>query len=146
MSAGLLILSVVVGVPPVATGLQKGDQLSFVGTVVEEVRRPGKEFRRAHDLELRVLVLERQEKWTDSAVLTRLKRGDDAVANTAGAVTGDATRKDAPPLIRIEFVRVHADGTVHSLAPPGPSPFRFDAETPARALPLIPLDAFAASG
>jgi hypothetical protein len=60
-------------------------------------------------------------------------------------VTGEGPRKDAPALIRIDLVRIHADGTVHLLAPIGPAPLKFDSATPARALPLIPLDTFAAS-
>ena len=146
VSAGLFIIAVVVGTPPAAPlpgGLQKGDQFTFVGTVDEAAERPGERFRRRHELQLHVLVLERHEKWADAAVLTRLKRTDDAVAGVAGAVTGGAVRKDAPPLIRLDILRVHADGSVHLLAPPGPVPLLFDAATPARALPLVPLDSFA---
>lgn len=144
MSAGLLTLTLAVAAP-VPAGLQKGDTFTFTGSVAEAVERPGDRFRRNHDLELRVFVLDHHEKWADVAVLTRLKRTDDAVAGAAGALTGNAAPKDAPPLIRLDLVRVHADGTAHLLAPPGPAPLRLNADTPARALPLIPLDAFAPS-
>ncbi len=157
MSAGLRTLTLVIcwsvplapagqgaAAPLEPTGLQKGDEFTFVGTVAEVVDRPGKQFRRNHDLELRVFVLDRNEKWADAVVLTRLKRTDDVVSDAAGALTG-GVQKAAPPLIRPDIVRIHADGTVHVLTPPGPPPLRLDANTPAQALPLIPLDAFAPS-
>ena len=158
MSAGLRTLMLVVcwsvplaaagrgaAAPPVPTGLQKGDEITFVGTVAEVVDRPGKQFRRNHDLELRVFVLDHNEKWADAVVLTRLKRTEDVVAGAAGAITGGA-QNAAPPLIRADIVRVHADGTVHFVTPPGPPPLRLDANTPAQALPLMPLDTFAPVG
>src|SRR5262245_42953546 len=87
VSAGLLTLALVVAAPPAPTGLQKGDEFTFVGSVAEAVERPGERFRRNHDLELRVFVLDRTEKWADAAVLTRLKRTDDE----------GAAGKTAPP-------------------------------------------------
>jgi hypothetical protein len=145
VSAGLIMIAAAMGAPTALGGLQKGDQLTFVGTVAEQVARPGKEFRRHHDLELRVFVLDRTEKWADVAVLTRLKRTGDAVAKSAGTITSARPRSDAPPLIRLDLVRVHADGTAHLLVPTGPTPLRLNDQTPARALPLVPIDAFAAS-
>jgi len=139
------MIAAALGAPAAPGGLQKGDQLTFVGTVAEQVRRPGKQFRRNHDLELRVFVLDRSEKWADVAVLTRLKRTGDAVAQSAETITSARPRPDAPPLIRLELVRVHADGTAHLLTPAGHAPLRLNETTPARALPLVPIDAFAAS-
>ena len=117
MSAGLIMIAAALGAPAAPGGLHKGDQLTFVGTVAEQVRRPGKQFRRNHDLELRVFVLDRTEKWADVAVLTRLKRTGDAVAQSAETITSSRPRPDAPPLIRLDLVRVHADGTAHLLTP-----------------------------
>jgi hypothetical protein len=141
----LLVLAAVASAPAALAapaGLEKGDLLTFVGGVVEEVRRPGKETRRDHDLELRVFVLERTDRWADVAVLTRLKRAADAVASASGAVTGRAPRKEAPPLIRLDLVRVHADGTAHLLTPTAAMPLALDDKSPARALPVLPIDAF----
>lgn len=143
MTAGLVALTLVVAAPP--AGLQKGDEFTYVGTVAEAVDRPANRFRRNHDLEVRVLILERHENSADAAVLTRLKRTEDAVAGATSAVTGATLDKNTPPAVRLDFVRVHADGTVHLLTPVGPPPLRFNSDTTAVVLPLLPLDVFAPS-
>ena len=131
--------------PPPAqpeAGLQKGDELTFTGTVEEAVDRPGNRFRRSQKLEIRVLVLEKSEARADVAVLTLLRRTDDAVAGAVGTITGGAVEKTTPPAARLDLVRVHADGTAHHLLPVGAPPLTFDARTPARTLPTVPLDTF----
>jgi hypothetical protein len=126
------------------TGLAKGDELTYTGTVEEAINRPGNRFRRAQKVEIRVLVLEKAETWVDVAVLTLLRRTDDAVAGAVGAITGGALdRTAAPPAARLDLVRVHSDGTAHQLLPTGAPPFTLDAKTPARVLPGAPLDTFA---
>jgi hypothetical protein len=114
---------------------------TFQGTVAEAVNRAPNFFRRNHNLTLRVLILDRCENWADAAVLTRLERTDDAVGGAVGVVTGQAA-KESPPLVRIDLVRIHSDGTVHLILPSGPPPLSLDRDTPARALPLLPLDTF----
>jgi hypothetical protein len=143
VTAGLFALTFALGAPPPPAGLQKGDEFTFAGTIAEAVDRPSDRFRRNHALELRVFVLDRQEKWADAAVLTRLTRIDDAVTGAVSGVTGAGSDKNAPPSVRLEIVRVYTDGSVHLLAPVGPPPLKFTADTPARALPLLPLDGFA---
>ena len=97
MSAGLLttvlIFASPVGAGPAPTGLKKGDEFTFVGTVVEVVDRPTRRFRRDHSLELRVFVLDQTENWRDVAVLTKLHRLADVVAGPAGDLTGRAPVK-----------------------------------------------------
>lgn len=140
MTAGLFALTLAAAAPP--AGLQTGDEFTFAGSVVEEVHRPAEQFRREHALELRVLVLDGRENWSDAAVLTRLKRTGDAVAGAVPGVTG-GTVQDSPAAVRFDLVRVHADGTVHLLVPDGPPPLKLAADTPVRALPAVPLDTFA---
>jgi hypothetical protein len=123
--------------------LQKGDEFTFTGTVEEAVERPGNRFCRSHKLEIRVLVLETKDAWVDVAVLTLLRRIDDAVTGAVGTITGGTPEKATPPAARLDLVRIHADGSAHHLHPVGPPPFALDAKTPARTLPAIPLDAFA---
>ncbi|MCE9565639.1 MAG: peroxiredoxin family protein [Planctomycetes bacterium] len=142
MTASLFALTLAIAAPPL-TGLQRGDEFTFTGTVAEEVKRPPNFFRRNHEIELRVFVLDRQDNWADAAVLTRLQRMEDAVGGAVGAVTGRPA-KDFPPSVRLDLVRLYTDGTVHLLAPVG-LPLKLTADTPARGLPPIPLDAFAAS-
>jgi hypothetical protein len=131
--------------PAVVPRLQRGDELTYTGTVTESVDRPGTRFRRSHDLEVRVFVLDRRETWADAAMLTLLRRTEDAaVSGAVPAVTGvKPDRSPTPPAARLDLVRVHEDGTVHLLVPPGPVPLRLAADTPARVLPAPPLDAFA---
>ena len=128
--------------PPEPAGLAKGDELTFAGTVEEAVERPGARFRRAQQLDIRVLVLDKQEAWADVAVLTRLRRTDDAVTGAVGAITGGAPDRNTPPAVRLDLLRVHADGSAHHLHPVGPPPLTFDARTPARTLPAFALDTF----
>ncbi len=142
----ILLLSASTPPGPDAGGgqaLAKGDELTFTGTVEEAVDRPGNRFRRAQKIEIRVLVLEAKESWTDVAVLTLLRRNDDTVTGAVSAITGGTPEKAAPPAARLDLVRVHLDGSAHHIHPIGPPPLTFDAKTPARTLPAIPLDTFA---
>ncbi len=143
MTGGLLALALLcpTAEPPVS-GLAKGDELTFIGTVEEAVERTGSRFRRSQKLEIRVLVLEKRDTWTDVAVLTLLRRKDDAVTGAVGAVTGAGVEKNTPPGVRLDLLRVHADGSTHHLHPVGPPPLTIDSKTPARTLPPIPLDTF----
>lgn len=141
VSAGLLTLSLILTAPP--AGLHKGEEFTFVGTVAEAVERPTHRFRRNHELEVRVLVLDRSDTAADVAVCTRLKRSEDVVGVASSAVTGSSLDKTTPPAIRLDFVRIGTDGSVHRLIPPGAPPFRFTASTPTLAVPPVPLDTFA---
>ncbi len=125
MFAGLLSLSLLAPAAPGPT-LERGVEYVYTGTVNESLDRPGTRFRRSHELEVRVLVLEKLPGRADAAVLTLL-RGDDR----------------SPPAARLDLVRIHEDGTTHLLLPTGPAPLRFAPDTPARALPPPPLDTFA---
>src|SRR5262245_54654911 len=141
--AGLLCL-ILLAPGDVGPKLQKGDELTYAGSVAEVVDRPGNRFRRRHDLEVRVFVLDRRETWADAAVLTLLRRAEDVVAGAVGTVTGgNPDRVATPPAAHLDLIRIHADGTVHQLAPPGPVPLKLAADTPARVLPALPLDSFA---
>ncbi len=143
MTGGLLTLALLGPTAPPGGELQTGDELTFVGTVEEFVDRPGTRFRRAQQLEVRVLVLGTADAWTDAAVLTLLRRTDDVVAGAVGTLTNGAKDKPAPPAARLDLVRVRADGAVERLVPAGPAPLVLDARTPTAALPPVPLDTFA---
>src|SRR5207253_2364813 len=95
VTGGLLAIALLAPAAPPAGGLQKGDELTFTGTVEEAVDRPGVRFRRKHQLEIRVLVLERTEKWADVTVVTLLRRTDDIVAGAVGDITGGAPKNAA---------------------------------------------------
>lgn len=130
--------------PPDGPKLQRGDEFAYVGTVSEAVDRPGTRLRRSHEIAVRVFVLERSPTWADAAVLTLVRRAPDApVAGAIPEFTGNKGEDKSPPAARLDLVRIHANSTVHQIAPLGPSPLRFTADTPARALPAPPLDTFA---
>lgn len=141
--AGFLALALLA---PTAPPADRGDEWTYTGTVTEEVDRPGNRFRRAHDLELRVMALERRGAAGDYAVLTLMRRADDgAVSGAAGAVIGaKVDRTPAPPAARLDLVRCE-NGSHALLAPPGQPPLRLDGTTPTRALRPVPLDTFAPS-
>ncbi|MBN9523240.1 hypothetical protein J0H58_32790 [bacterium] len=128
MLAGLVSVALLAPTAPGPT-LERGAEYVYTGTVTEKIERPGTRFQRAHELEVRVLVLEKHPGRADAAVLTLLRRAD---APDRG-----------PPLARLDLIRVHEDGTTHLLLPTGPAPLRFAADTPAHALPPPPLDTFA---
>lgn len=144
--AGLLTLALLAPAAPPAEGpkLQRGDEFIYTGTIAEAVDRPGTRFRRSHELEVRVFVLEKRETWAEAAVLTLVRRTDDApVAGVLPEVTGAKREGKAPAAARLDLVRIRQDGVVHLLAPLGPAPLRFSPETPARLMPAPPLDSYA---
>lgn len=142
--AGLLAFTLFLPAANPTPLLQRGDEFTFTGTVTEAIDRPANRFRRSHDLEVRVLVLDRKATWADAAVLTLLRRADDVVNGAAGSVVGpNPVRAPSPPATRLDLVRVHDDGTVHLLVPHGPPPLVFTKDTPARVVPAVPLDSFA---
>jgi hypothetical protein len=126
-----LLLTAAPGDPP---RLPKGAELTYTGAVAEAVDRPGQRYRRAHALEVRVLVLDRQPGWADAAVLTLLRRTDEPA---------EPGRPPSPPAARLDLVRLPDDGPPHRIAPPGPAPLRLAAGLPARPFPTAPLDSFA---
>jgi len=138
VSTGLLSLALIVSAPG-PDGLQKGDAFTFSGTVTQRVDRPTQYLHREYELCLRLFVLDRQELFADAALLTQLRRIEDAVGGAAKPVTGTSPNQNSPPIIQLDYVRIHADGSLHLLVPVGP-PFRLAADTPVRALPTIPLD------
>ncbi len=128
MLTGLLALGLLAPAAPGPT-LDRGAEYVYAGRVSESIDRPGVRFRREHELEVRVLVLEKLPGRADVAVLTLLRRAD--------------APDDGPPAARLDLVRVHENGTTQLLLPPGPAPLRLAPDTPTRALPAPPLDTFA---
>jgi hypothetical protein len=143
VSTSLLSLALIISSPG-PDGLQKGDAFTFSGTVTARVDRPTQYLHREYELCLRLFVLDRQELFADAALLTQLRRIEDAVGGAAKPVTGTSPNQNSPPIIQLDYVRIHADGSVHLLVPVGP-PFRLAVDTPVRALPTIPLDDYAPS-
>src|SRR5262249_4459427 len=107
--AGFLALTLLApGSPPETPSLpSRGDELLYTGTVTEAVDRPGSRFRRSHQLEVRVLTLDRRDGAADLAVLPLLRRADDgAVTGAVGPVIGvKAESVQSPPAARLDLLR-----------------------------------------
>lgn len=141
---GLLLL--VLGLLPgegLAVGsprLLRGDELVYTGVVEEASERVGNRFRKWHDLEVRLFVLETYTGYADCALMTRLRpRPDPVVGGAVTQVTGtDFSREPHPASIHIELARVDVRGRVLALNPtPGPPPIPIGPGTDAK--PLAPL-------
>ncbi len=145
--AKLLLVSLLV---PAADGLAvtpprlvRGEELVYQGEVVEAGERVGNRFRKKHELEVRVFVLEVSDGVADCAVLTCVRPlPDPAVASGAAAATGtDPTARPVPPAVHLDLVRVDAQGRVALLAPAaGPPPLPLEASTRTAAVPPLPTD------
>ena len=125
-------------VPP--PRLARGDELHYVGEVTEGGDQAHR-FRKAHDLEVRLFVLDARSDAADCALLTRIHpRLDDVVAGPTRTATGaDPVRP--PAAVRVDLVRVDHRGRVTLLRPPpGPPPVPVGADVPAVALPAPPIE------
>lgn len=123
-----------------------GDEMVYAGEVAEESSRPDLVNRRKFGLEVRVFVLAASEKFTDLAVMTLLQPKEDPnIAPAAAAVTGiDPAKNRTPPAVRLELVRVDANGRAVLLAPDPRPPIALTATTATKALPPLVLDSPAA--
>lgn len=131
---------VVLPAPTLATG----DEVVYTGEVHEASERIDLPYRRKAGLEVRLFTLSAGRDGADLAVMTLVRRVEDRhVAEAVKAVTGDAPgRRDAPPAVRLELVRVDRRGRARRLVPPpGPPPIPLTARTETAPLPPPPVDA-----
>ncbi|GIW85555.1 MAG: hypothetical protein KatS3mg107_1215 [Gemmataceae bacterium] len=122
---------------------RRGLEAVYRGEVVEEVHRPGREFRRQHQLEVRVICVGNPGRWADLAVVTRLRRQEDGLKEGILGIVQAGEQEECPALMRIDWLRLYPDGRVRQLLPEGPPPLSFTDRTPARDLPAPPVDSFA---
>jgi peroxiredoxin len=141
----LLLSAVGPAAPPTAlTGphLARGDELHYVGEVVETDERVDGRLTKRSALDLRVFVLEAGRGYFDCAVLTQIRPLDDprvAEAKLIASGTG-ASPKKAAPSVRVDLVRVDDRGHVVLLAPPaGPPPLLLNEKTATAPVPSLPL-------
>ncbi len=123
--------------------LLRGEELIYQGEVVEAGEKVGNRFRKIHELEVRLFVLEVRDGVADCAVLTCVRPlPDPAVASGAAAATGsDPTAKPVPPAVHLDLVRIDAHGRVALLTPPaGPPPIPLGASTRTAIGPPLPMD------
>jgi hypothetical protein len=118
-----------------------GDEIGYSGEVAEESARVDLPYKRAFALDVRVFVLGVNDKTADLAVMTLLRPKADAnVAGAASAVTGVDPAK-SPPAVRLELVRVDAQGRAALLVPGGAPPFLLNDRTPTKPIPPLAPDA-----
>lgn len=143
-ASGFLLLTAVLLAAPDgpavgAPRLVRGDELVYCGHVDEAGERVGNRFRKRHEIEVRVFVLEAAGGFADCAVLTRLRPlADPAVAGPAAAITG-ADVGGQLAAVRLDLVRIDPRGRVVRLAPP-PGRMALTTTTPTAPVPLLPLD------
>ncbi|QEL14578.1 hypothetical protein [Limnoglobus roseus] len=120
----------------------RGDEMVYTGEVAEESTRVDLTNRRRFGLEVRIFVLETTDAFTDLAVLTLLQSKEDPnVAPAAAAVTGvDPAKNRTPPAVRLEMVRVDANGRTTLLVPKPMPPITLTAATETKAIPPVSLD------
>lgn len=144
--AKLLLLSLLVpadGLSVTRPRLLRGEELIYQGEVVEAGEMVGNRFRKKHDLEVRLFVLEVRDGVADCAVLTCVRPlPDPAVASGAAFATGsDPAAKPVPPAVHLDLVRIDAQGRVALLTPPaGPPPIPLGASTRTAIVPPLPTD------
>jgi peroxiredoxin len=123
-----------------APQLRKGDELIFVGSVVEANERAGHRLRKHHELEVRLFVLEVDQGQADCALMTVLRTPPDPELVQEAVLSGT---KSAPtiPTVQIELIRVDARGRMTQLKPAaGPPPIPLDQRTATANLPGNPID------
>lgn len=140
VGVALLAIGMSAGPDAVAFGgprLARGDELHYVGEVLEASDRLGNRFRKRHALEIRVFVLEATRESADCAVMTLVRPlPDPAVVAVGAARVKDATA----PSVRLDLIRVDDRGRVRLLRPAaGPPPLPLGLADTA-APPLPPLD------
>ena len=121
---------------------RRGMEAVYRGEVVEEVHRPGQEFRRQHQLEVRLIGVGNQGRWADLAVVTQLRRQDEGWKEGIHGIVQTGHQADHRALMRIDWLRVYEDGRVRQLLPEGPPPLLFTDKTPSRELTAPPVDSF----
>lgn len=125
--------------------LAKGDELHYVGEVLEAGDRVGNRFRKRHALEVRLFVLEATRESADCAVLTVVRPlADPAIAPAVVAIGAARAKEAAAPAVRLDLIRVDDRGRVKLLRPAaGPPPLPLasadTAEPPPFPLDLPPL-------
>jgi hypothetical protein len=116
----------------------------YQGEVVERVQRPDQQWRRRHQLEVRVVAVQTSGRWVDLAVVTRLQRQEEAERLRGGWLRWEEGEENLP-LMQLVWVRLWSDGEVRQLLPAGPPPWRWNAAMVQRPLAPLPVDSFAAN-
>lgn len=145
LSAPLTFLIVLLAAPPEAAGwaaprFERGQEIPFVGEIVDQSDRVAQKFRNVYELNVRLLVLESSERFTDFAVLTAITpTADQGIANAAKTVSGEVI-VTAKTSARVEFIRVDSSGNAKKLKlPKAQPPFTFTAEHPTETLQSTPI-------
>ena len=141
LSLAALMFAAVATAGPGAPRLGRGDELRFVGEVVEAGERAGLRFRKSHDLEVRLIVLDSRPGGADCALLTKLHPRLDEVVAGPVEVAGGGNLERPPAAVRVELIRVDYRGRVYRLHPkPGQLPLATGAGVPATPFPPATID------
>lgn len=118
--------------------LPAGVERVYAGTAEEVGRGVLNPFRKRHELEVRLLVLDSHPGGADVAVLTRVwPLADPVVAGPAAALTGRDVPTRGDPSVRLDLIRVDPRGRVGKLST---SPFTVGPSAASAPLPDGPPD------
>ena len=129
--------------PAVVTGpkLRVGDELIYRGTIIEASEHVTSRFRKQHELEIHVLVLESRLGSIDCALMTKVTaKIDRVVAEATVAITGlqNDSRK---PTVNMKLFRIDDRGRVSMLnVKPGPPPLMLAEENPSSPVSPLPIN------
>jgi hypothetical protein len=127
LSVSLLLLQA--GAPEAVPGprLAKGDELHYLGEVVESSETVDNPFRKTHSLDVRLFILESDDTAAVGALLTILAReADPALAPAMTAIQRPGAKSVSHATAKLEFVRIDRRGRAEFLDPPGSSPLRLE--------------------
>ena len=118
-----------------------GDELIYRGTILEASEHVAGRFRKKHDLEIYLLVLETRSGSCDCAVMTKITTWiDPAVADPAESMTGRVSG-ERKPAVSLKLIRLDNRGRVMLLdLGDGPPPLLFSAESATSPPPPMPLN------
>ena len=140
----LLLLNLIAAGPEVvlrAPRLSRGDEITYRGQIIEVGEQLDNRFRKEHELELRLFVLETQASSVDCALMTKVRpKLDPAVAVSAEALAGSELLQKSSAAVRLDLIRIDERGQVRSLVPSvATTPFQLStAKT--QPLPALPLE------
>jgi hypothetical protein len=106
--------------------LSKGDELHYVGEIVESSETVDNPFRKTHSLEIRLFILEADETAAIGALLTVVGRDFDPALSRANIARKGMARTPGTASAKLEFVRIDSRGRAEFLDLPNAGlPLRF---------------------
>jgi hypothetical protein len=125
--AGLLFLAMTCAAEPKWPGvrLEPGQVVAYAGDLADTSERPGKKYRHAFAVEVTWVVLAVKNGAAECVTMTTVTpRPEQSIANATIQITGQVDRTPPVSVVRVEFVKLLANGAVQTATlPNGDPPF-----------------------